>query len=214
MIKKLFPRFSWVPAAFIIVINMLAYTVTGFIVDDSRRRLVATPVDELIPLLPFTVVPYVLCFLQWFLSWVLIIKQGEPFFYRYAKADIIAKSMTLATYILFPTAIVRPEMTTTDPLSRFLAWIWSIDRPINCFPSIHIIASWIAMRAALKMKGNRTWKIVCTLLTIGCVISVVTTKQHVFVDIPGGIFCAETGLFIAGRLDDRRFLAQRAAAEK
>ena len=170
-----------------------------------------TVFDKYIPLIPLTVIPYVLCFLQWLMSWLIIIRQGESFFYRFAKADIIAKSMTLATYLLFPTAIVRPEMTTTDPASRFLEWIWSIDRPINCFPSIHIIASWIAMRAALKMKGNTLWKVVCTLMTIGCVISVVTTKQHVFVDIPGGIFCAETGLLISGLLDDRRFLWQRSA---
>ncbi len=211
--KKLFPRYTWLPAALIIVINMLAYSVAGFLVDDSRRRLLATAVDDLIPLLPFTIFPYVLCFLQWLLSWLLIIRQGERFFYRYAKADVIAKSITLATYIIFPTVIVRPPMETTDFASRFLGWIWSIDRPINGFPSIHIIASWIAMRAALRMKGHALWKTACVLMTIGCVISVVTTKQHVFVDIPGGILCAELGLAVSGRLDDSRFLRQRAGED-
>ena len=211
--KKLFPKHTWLPAALIIIINMAAYSLTGFIVDDSRRRLVDTPIDALIPLIPATIYPYILCFFQWFLSWVIIIRQGEEFFYHYAKADVIAKSVTLATYILFPTAIVRPQLEVTDFTTRFLAWIWSIDRPINCFPSIHIIASWIAMRAAWKMKGSGWWKWACTLVTVGCVISVVTTKQHVFIDIPGGILCAEGGLALARRLDDGRFLWQRAGED-
>lgn len=213
-LEKVLPRYSWAPMLLMLSVNMFAYSVTGFLEDESRRVVFKTPLDDLIPLVPWTVFPYVLCFAQWAVSWYFIANEGEEFCYRFCRADIVAKSLTAAVFLLFPTALIRPEMTGTGPASRFLAFLWSIDRPVNTIPSIHCLASWLAVRAAFKMKDlARPWKALTVLITAGCFVSVVTTKQHYLPDIPAGILCTEIGIAVSALFPGDRFLWQKSSGK-
>jgi membrane-associated phospholipid phosphatase len=95
-----------------------------------------------------------------------------------------------------PTALYTSEEHTHYFLSRF---IQSLDIRNNCFPSLHVANAYTAaFYLALKKK-----------LLISCMIwiwfilicwSVISTGQHYFYDIIGGIAVAMISLYITGKL--------------
>ena len=72
------------------------------------------------------------------------------------------------------------------------------DEPTNLFPSIHCVASWMAVRGACMMKGMPRWYVPLHFVVAVLVFaSTVLVKQHFFVDIFAGIAVAELGLFLS-----------------
>jgi membrane-associated phospholipid phosphatase len=91
-----------------------------------------------------------------------------------------------------PAAIYTSEEHTHYFLSRF---VQSLDVQTNCFPSLHIANAFIAAYyLTLERKLFVKW-IVWTWFILIC-WSVISTGQHYFYDIIGGIILAMISLFI------------------
>ena len=76
--------------------------------------------------------------------------------------------------------------------------IYQMDAPVNLFPSIHCLESWCCIHAAFCMKKTPRWYLPVTIVMSLCVFaSTLLVKQHVFIDIIGGILVFEAGYFIA-----------------
>ena len=204
---ELFPKYAWIPVLAVIAANLIVYYITGFAVNDQQRHYINMKIDGAIPFVPFFVVFYVLAFVQWAAGWFFTAREGKAFCYRFCKADVIAKILCLVVFIAYPTIMERPHLEVNGVFTWVLNIIYSVDKPVNCLPSIHVLASWIAMRSALKMErvGN-TYRMIITLETVLCACAVVLIKQHYFIDIPTGILAAEIGLAVSKRLDNERFL--------
>ena len=207
-IEKYLPRYSWIPVAFVALFNLAGYCSINTFMDKSRCHQLMLPLDEQIPFRPFFIVFYFLVFLQWAVNWIMIGRQEKAFCNRYAHADTIAKIICFVCFIVYPTIIVRPSVEVTD----FFTWLVSVtywfDRnPVNIMPSIHVLGSWIAVRAAFEMK-NVSWlyKAANIFMLIMCCLSVVYVKQHYVIDIPTGILVTEIGLLAARKTDNERFL--------
>lgn len=205
--QGLLPKYAWIPVLAVIAANLIVYYVTGFVVDDQRRHFINMSIDGAIPFVPFFVVFYVLAFVQWAANWFFTAREGKEFCFRFSKADVIAKLICLVVFIAYPTIMERPHLEVNGVFTWVLNIIYSVDRPVNCLPSIHILASWIAMRSALKMErvGN-IYRLLMISETVLCACAIVLIKQHYFIDIPTGILAAEIGLAVSKRLDNERFL--------
>ncbi len=206
-LEKLVPKYAWVPIISIVASIFVTYHISMFVVSDTARHHIHMAVDDAIPFVPFFVVFYVLSFAQWAFSWIMTGRESRQVCFKYAKAEIIAKLLCLVCFIVYPTIIERPSIEVTDFFTWALSFIYAADRPLNCLPSIHVLASWIAMRAAFAMKkpGN-AYRAVMVVITVLCMLSVVFTKQHYVIDIPAGIIAAEAGLAISKILSDEKFL--------
>ena len=105
-----------------------------------------------------------------------------------------------------PTTNVRPEITGTalsDEVTRFL---YSVDQPVNLFPSIHCLESWICFRGSLKLEKVPHWyRPVSFVFTLLVFASTVLLKQHVVVDIAGGVLFVEIGLWMTAHFHLDRF---------
>ena len=206
-IEKIIPKYAWIPVLSVIAANLIVYYVTGFAVDDSQRHYIYMQIDGMIPFVPGFVVFYVLAFVQWAANWFFTAREGKEFCFRFSKADVIAKALCLIVFIAYPTIMERPHLEVSGVFSWILNIIYNADRPVNCLPSIHVLASWIAMRAALSMErvGN-IYRLLNVLECVLCMFAVVLIKQHYFIDIPTGILAAEIGLAVSKRLNNERFL--------
>ena len=137
---------------------------------------------------------YILAFVQWGVSYILIARDSRELCYRFAIGNICAKIICLFFFLLFPTTLTRPEISGTDLCSRLVQLIYTIDAPVNLFPSIHCLESWACIRAAFLLKNsNRIYKIVTILMSLGVFASTLLIKQHVIVDVFGGILVFEVG---------------------
>ena len=207
-LEIILPRRAWVPVIVTIAVNFIVFSGGGALIDPAKCHQPYLPIDHEIPLVPFFVVFYFLAFAQWGISWIMIGRQSKQFCHYYCKADIIAKAICLVVFLAYPTCLPRPVFESAD----FFTWLlnltyWFDSRAVCCLPSIHILASWIAMRASLKMKNvhwaYKAWNVFEMIM---CTFAVLYIKQHYVIDIPAGILTAEIGLLAAKKTDNERFL--------
>lgn len=154
-------------------------------------RDLSIPFDAKIPLLPWTIVVY--------MSWApLIILLGIVFFFhdrglmrRYLLTMTVGQLLANLTFIVFQTTIPRPHEIVneaTDIFSKMLAIVYQVDNHYCGFPSIHVINCTITMVLIWRFRKATWWqKLLVTVYFAFIAITTVTTKQHVVLDIPGGI---------------------------
>lgn len=212
---KIMPLYSWVMLIVILSANHITYFETRAFTTTLKHYSLISPLDRMLPFVPFFVVFYVLAYVQWGIGFVMIARGGRDVVFRVFCGELIAKGITFFLFVLFPTTIaqLRP-----DPVSfagggiweQLTALIYSLDAPDNLFPSIHCLESWVCFRGALRLKRAPRWyapaMLVMTLLVFA---STVLIKQHVLADIVGGVAVVEIGLFCA----DRFWLARRKFVE-
>lgn len=137
-----------------------------------------------IPLWPWSIVPYWSIDLFYGLSLLLCWNKFElkQQMLRLFSAQIIAVSC----FLLFPLkfSLVRPELS-----GFFGLWfdvLMGFDRPFNQAPSLHIVLL-VILWDFYRRHVNGSWKlwVDCWSFLIG--LSVLTTWQHHFIDIPTGI---------------------------
>ena len=209
--KCILPRWALMPLAAVLIVNMAVYTLTGVLVSDETRHAIHMAVDDAIPFVPAFTVFYILAFIHWAASWLLIGRESRELCWRLAKADILAKLICLVCFLVYPTTFERPSMGVHDAFPWLLRVVWFFDKPVNCLPSIHALASWLALRASFMLaKPPKVWRVVSLILCAGCFASVVLIKQHYLIDVPAGILAAEIGLFLSKKMNHETFLWLRA----
>ena len=199
--KKEFP-YVFMSLALALLGNQIAYQDTRLIVGKLPHWDIATPLDHTFTLIPWTLIIYFGCFAFWGVSYTLIALQddrskAERFFASVA----VAKLLTFIIYLVFPTtADIRPEITGNSFWDFMYRTMYSADPCDNYFPSIHCMVSWFCY---IGVRGKKefplAWRIFAFFMAVAVFVSTITTRQHVLVDIPGGIVFAELGNAIALR---------------
>ena len=201
--RFIYPLYSILPIAAMLGMNALTYFGTRLFTTGRYHYNIESALDLALPVVPFFVVFYILAFGQWILCYLLIGREKKRYCYRFFLGEIIAKSLCLVIFLIFPTTLNRPEMTGSGIFERLLAFVYSMDRPDNLFPSIHCLESWMCWRGCRKLTETRLpgWfsgaNLVLTLLVFA---STVLCKQHVLIDIAGGVAVVEIGLFLSPKI--------------
>lgn len=120
--------------------------------------------------------------------------------YRFFCADFMAKALCFALFILLPSTIQRPVVNRDSFWDSALRFLYRIDAPDNLFPSIHCLVSWFSNIAVRGRKDIPRWYQGLSLaIALAVFASTLTTRQHVIIDIPGGVLLAEGCWRLAGR---------------
>lgn len=191
--------YFWASLCLTLVSNAIAFQGSRLFTQNTHHYTLSLPVDAAIPFLPWTISIYFGCFLFWFIMYRLISQLPRERANRFFCANHLGKVICLVIFLLFPTAIERPEVNGTtawDTLMRFLYWI---DDPDNLFPSLHCLIAWLCW---VGVRGNREisilWRISALILAILVCLSTLTTRQHVMLDVLGGILLSEFCYQICG----------------
>lgn len=208
-ITNLIPKYAVFPLILALLVNNCVYIGVAQFKNILSFTSLATPLDEKIPLITPFVIFYVLAYVQWVLNYVLIGRDSKKLCYKFVGGDIISKIICLFFFILLPTTLVRPEITGTDIFSRLVQFIYTVDSPVNLFPSIHCLESWCCIRAAFQLhlkttKRTRFYQIATILMSLGVFASTLFIRQHVIVDVFGGIAAFEIGMGVMKILGCRR----------
>ena len=197
-ISAVFPPYAWLPLFAVLAFNSVVYNGTRIFNAGRIHYSMWTAVDDAIPFFTPFVVIYVLAFVQWGIGYILIGRESREACFRFYTADIFAKIIALVFFLVVPTMIVRPEVTGNSVFDMLTRFIFRVDAADNLFPSIHCLESWMCFRSALFLKKVPKWYAPVSLLfSLLVFASTVMLKQHVFVDIPGGIAAVEIGLLLS-----------------
>lgn len=186
--------FAWKLKWFAAVVGPLyaVYQITNRWQFHPARPLPLTWIDRNVPLLPWTVWPYLL--LACCVSLLLLLK-SRAVFTRALVALIAGYSINLLTFFLWPTMLPRDGLPGGVHEGGF-AWLYSLDTPCNCFPSGHITAPLIAFYALAV--EQRRWRTALWLIFALLCPTILTTKQHYFADLLGGLATGAFGIWISG----------------
>ena len=158
------------------------------------RELPLTVVDRAVPFWTWTVWLY-LMLLSCDLLLPLLIRR-RAVMPRLIVAHLSAMSLAFLTFLFLPTRYPRPAPPDGDNVHAIVyRLLTDLDSPECCFPSGHIIVPVLGCWAVWR-DGNR-WR--GWLAALLCVLapSILTTKQHYFWDLIGGLAAAAIGVSIA-----------------
>lgn len=201
-LNNILPKYAIIPLISALLINNCVYIGAAQFRNFLTFSSLETSLDKQIPLLTPFVIFYVLAYIQWGLNYILIGRDSKKLCYQFVLGDILSKIICLFFFILLPTTLTRPEIRGTDILSQLVRLIYSIDAPVNLFPSIHCLESWCCIRAAFKMKlktkrRTRWYQVMTIFMSLGVFASTIFIKQHVIIDVFGGIAAFEGGMILA-----------------
>ena len=203
-IQKLLPDYAIRPLILALAANFIIYFGVSQLRDHLTFHSLALPVDDRIPFFAPFIIFYILAYVQWIINYLLIAREGKAFCYHFIYGDVISKLFCLVFFLFCPTTLVRPEVTGHSICDQLVRLVYQIDAPVNLFPSIHCLESWCCIHAALRMKKTPRWYLPITIVMSFCVFaSTLLVKQHVFVDIFGGILVFEAGYYLARKIKFR-----------
>ncbi len=174
------------------------FSLNKFIEFEVYHKVPALRIDELLllPLGGWTIFIYNSCYINSSLGIFLLPSKEAA--WRFLGAILIAYIINFTLFALWPTTI-EAIRETVDPgaMSPAVAWQYqlmhSADNPYTCFPSLHITNCMLVTLAHWR-SPRRRWLLPWAVLIA---ISTITTGQHVFIDILGGILVACAGTLAA-----------------
>lgn len=194
-------RFFWRDTLLLLIFFMSMWIMQLLNRPFGTVRSLEIALDGKIPLLPWTILIYN--------SWAPLILVLAVFHFlsdrslyrRYIFTMIIAQLMADLTFPFFQTVIPRPHeqvFGASDIFSKILAITYRADNNYCGFPSIHVILCTLTIVFIWKSNTATTWlKWLVTFYFTAVAITTVTTKQHVVLDIPGGIVYALVAIPLA-----------------
>lgn len=184
--------YSIIPLISVFAFNCLIYWGTMSITADWYHFDFTTKLDRMVPLVPWTIVIYLGCYLFWAINYIMAGHLEKKEFYRFVTADLLSRVVCGIFFVVLPTTNVRPELPTDSIFYPAMQWLWNTDQAVNLFPSIHCLVSWfcyIAIRGNKKFPRWYRW--FSCIFAIAVFISTQTTKQHYLVDVIGAVALAE-----------------------
>ncbi len=172
------------------------YYLGSFITLFDANTISLTTVDHYVKPHFLAVWIYMSFFLLLFLTVYLSNKKDMILF---MKLILMNSIISLIIFIFFPTFIVDSDyymLQKESPISfKVLSFVINNDVRSNCFPSLHIANSLLATFFLLRIK-NKLLSFISCIWFLLITWSVLSTGQHYFYDILGGILLSIITYFI------------------
>lgn len=167
------------------VINILY----GFLNNDNRGFYsLVTKADKAVPLIKAFVLPYLMWYPFIFFFLVYFLKKDVKIYYTTLFSLIIGYLICYFIFFLFQTYVPRPIIHGNTILDKLLKIVYMSDEPFNCFPSIHVMSSFIIVLGAMKLNNNsKKMKTIAVISAVSIILSTQFIKQHVLLDVFSGI---------------------------
>ena len=188
---------SIVPLVLAVSFNMLIYVGARIIAGDWHHYNIESPIDQWIPFWPPWLFVYLGCYLFWAVNYTIIAQQEEKSVSQFFSADLLSRIVCFFFYLAIPTTNIRPELAADGFWNKAMLFVYAIDAPDNLFPSIHCLVSWLSYIGLRGKENIPGWyrKLSCFFAILVC-FSTLFTKQHVIIDVVGGILLAEICVWI------------------
>jgi membrane-associated phospholipid phosphatase len=166
----------------------IGYFIIAHTTDPDTAYSLTTSYDDAIPYVPVFVFIYVAMIPMFALPFCLV--KDNEFFKVFSLAYV---SMTITCWIVFlayPVSVER--MAIPETATAFTAWslglVHLLDKPVNCFPSMHCAMALLS--ALIVYRLNRIHGLLALGATFLIGLSTLLTKQHVIADVIGGFALA------------------------
>jgi membrane-associated phospholipid phosphatase len=164
------------------------------ILNNSGRgsRSLVTSIDNAIPFMKIFIIPYIIWYGFIFGVMVYLCYKDRDTYYKTLTAYFLGLIASYITFYFFQTTVPRPEIIGGGLLNRMVLSIYGADQPYNCFPSIHVLTSFLMIKGITASSAKN--KVNMSLIWSTAIIIIISTlfvKQHVILDAVSGIIYAD-----------------------
>ena len=199
------PSYVWLYAGAALIAHAVSFYGTRLLLPYLPVCKLSLPMDAKIPFIPEWVSVYCLSYISWIATGIVVLAQERKLAFRFAGAYVIGMLLSGVIFLIWPLTIDRPEIIGEGMLRDLLRMIYRADQPNNLFPSLHVLVSYLCWRGLLGCPGIPKWYKIFNLICLVLVcMSVVFVKQHLSIDIPGGIAAGEISIQ-AMRLAEKKY---------
>ena len=166
-------------------VQSLLYFGIGHLSLERSTELLRTRLDDAIPFWPWTSWCYLPVYAAIFIMAIFGIRSRD-LFNRGLRAVALVMFVGALCHIFiraeYPRPVLKPPFA--DLSATFMAWVQSVDRPGNVFPSLHV-AQTSTLAFILHRDRPRLGRVASVLGAI-LALSTLTTKQHFIADVVSG----------------------------
>lgn len=193
---------KWMDLAWLIILPIINvnYIIASSLADGGKD--IALTIDKEIPFVSLFIFPYIYWYIFIFLGLVFILSKDRKRYIRTLIVIYISMCICYVFYYLFPVEIARPVIANTSIPNKIVNIIYEVDRPLNCFPSIHVLNTYVIMRFT-RIKDNKSWFTYTNIIGILIILSTLFIKQHFVLDGVSAIFIAELVIFATKKVEDK-----------
>jgi hypothetical protein len=176
----------------------LLYVIPNFFLSLSPKELPLFWIDRAVPLIPWTFLIYTSDYFVFVVAMFLLTEKEK--FNSFTRMMFGVLFVCGAFFYGFPTTYPRPNYPAETHwlLGAVMQFVALADSPRNCFPSMHVgltaVATW-----SMRHLGRRTL-LAFSLWSLAIFASTLTTKQHYFLDILGGLMVMSLIVALENRL--------------
>ncbi len=159
------------------------FSISHIIEGHNASTLPKLDLDDRIPFKPEFVFIYLSIYPLFLLPFFFI--RNAAFFRVFSWAYITVMVVCYATYLTYPVAMLRPSFEQTSFSTWALQKVYNTDKPLNCFPSMHVAMSLLASLTIMEV--HRVRGVLALLLTLLIAVSTLFIKQHYILDVVAGM---------------------------
>lgn len=166
----------------------------GYINNASNGAYsLVTDIDRAVPVVRLFVVPYLAWYPFIFIVLIYYCIKDKHAYFKSLLSIICGVLVSYIIYSLFQTTVPRPMLTENDICTRLINFVYNRDNPYNCFPSIHVLTTYLVFKGMTSCRNQGA--IATVIITVMCILIILSTqfiKQHVIMDAIFAIILGET----------------------
>lgn len=149
------------------------------------------PID-IFPIWSIWVIPYLLCYLLWFLGGIwIVLKMEDRLFRAFIMACLLTFTFGVSTFVFFPTYVKPGVFAGNDIFTLLLRIIHEDLGRYDAFPSGHIYIT--TLMASFFTRWYPRRKLLWISILVIVALSTLFTGQHYILDVIGGYSLALIG---------------------
>ncbi|MBS4174426.1 phosphatase PAP2 family protein [Bacillus sp. FJAT-49736] len=165
--------------------------------QKGKAYSLVTDFDRHIPFIKIFILPYVSWFVFILAAMVYLCVKNRQVYYRTLIYFNIGLLVCYGVYSIFQTSVPRPTLTGHDLLTNMVRSVYKLDEPYNCFPSTHVLTSYLILRGFQSAKNiPRKLRMGVSFMSLLIMVSILFVKQHVVFDLIGGVAVVEVIYFL------------------
>lgn len=178
---------------------LFLYFVVGYLAINSFSEnrqiyaILAVSLDHSIPFLPIFIYGYASVYVAIFTLYYILKDNSE--FYRAVAVFFTVTTLSFLIFLIYPVKMVlRPDLSAMSGFSVDVTRLfYSIDKPFNNFPSLHVAYPLTAMLVTWVHHKTARYMYLGLFLLIS--VSVVFVKQHYIADVVSAVMISTISYF-------------------
>ncbi len=171
------------PLLYLLSIPLL-HTIYNYLnTNHTNGTDIMTTIDHQIPFLPQFIIPYIGWYFFIIFYLIYFFQKDRKIYYESLLANNFGMIISYLVYFFFQTTVPRPLLVNDDFFTNLVRFIYSNDQPFNCFPSIHVLTTFIIMYAMYRSEINSLFhRYFIYIFGSFIILSTVFVKQHSILD--------------------------------